>query len=256
AWALCTRQHAVAPRVAVDAHQHTQLTTSRLQHQLAEVAAGIQQIEHVRIGVDAALTHVLAKLEFALLVPLAKLGDRLRHAAGPIEHDQPLHAQSLREYGAQVPRALRQLGGVVGSDQSTHGDASERVHLHKHRVEDIAADVLEVDVDALRRGGPQVGGEIAGPVVNARVQAQLGNDVAALLGPAGDADRPASLDFGDLANDRADRTGGGGHHHGFPRFGLADLKEPEVGGPAGHAEAAQPALQGRLFRVDFDDALS
>src|SRR5262245_45219213 len=39
----------------VSSHALPASTTSRLQHQLAEVAARIQQIEHIRIGVDAAL---------------------------------------------------------------------------------------------------------------------------------------------------------------------------------------------------------
>jgi NADPH-dependent curcumin reductase CurA len=34
------------------------------------------------------------------------------------------------------------------------------------------------------------------------------------VGPAGDADRARPFELGDLADERADRAGGGGHHHG------------------------------------------
>ena len=141
------------------------------------------------------------------------------------------------------PRGTR---GVVGGDQPAHGDAAEQVHLHQHGVEDLAADVLEVDVDALGRGGLELGGEVAGLVVDAGVEAELLRHVAALVGAAGDADGAAALDLGDLADDRADRAGGRRDHHRLAGLGLADLEQAEIGGPAGHAEPADPALQRRL----------
>ena len=183
------------------------------------------------------------------------LADRLRNAVSPVEHDQALHAQPLGQHGAQVLRALRRLGGVVGGDQPAHGDAPEQVHLRQHGVEDFAADVLEIHVDPVRRGGFQIGGQVAGLVVDAGIEAQFLGDVAAFLSAARDADGAASLDLGDLADQRADRTRCRRDHHRLARLGLAHLEQAEVGGPSRHAEPAHPALQRRLAGSTFTTPL-
>src|SRR5581483_4848922 len=136
------------------------------------------------------------------------------------------------------------------------GDAAEYVHLRQHGVEHLAADVLEVDVDALRTGLAKLPGEVAGLVVDAGVEPQLVGDVAALFGSAGDSDRAAALDLGDLSDHRADGSGCRRDDHRLAGLGLADLEQAEVGSQARHAEPADPAREGGEAGVDLDDALA
>jgi len=49
--------------------------------------------------------------------------------------------------------------------------------------------------------------DILGLVVDGRVEAEVLDDPSALVRPARDADRPASLDLGDLPGDAPDGTG-------------------------------------------------
>src|SRR5206468_3032003 len=98
------------------------------------------------------------------------------------------------------------------------------------------ADVLEVDVDAVRGRRVELGAPVIGPVIDAGVVAELLHRVGALLRPAGDADHPACATLpGDLPGDRPDRAAGGGDDDrvALPHRGqiVAD-----VGGDAGMAE--------------------
>ena len=82
-------------------------------------------------------------------------------------------------------------------------------------------------------------GEIGAAVVDAGVEAEFVDDVAAFFGAAGNADDAAALELGDLADHRADRAGGSGDHDGFAGLRLANVEQAHVGGEAGHAEDAQ-----------------
>ena len=107
------------------------------------------------------------------------------------------------------------LGVVVMGDQAAHRHARKRVEQREHRLEHRAADILEIDVDALRAGVLQLGGQIRIAVVETGIEAELLHDVVALVLAAGDADRACALDLGDLAHGRADRTGSAGDDDGL-----------------------------------------
>src|SRR5918999_2597213 len=123
-------------------------TRSHLEHQLAVVAAGIEQIQDLRKRVEPAFAHILAQLEKALAVPSRELADGLGNPVRPVEHNQALDAKALGQHEAKIFRALRRLGGIVSGDQAAERNATKRVHLSQHGVEDFAGDILEVDVDA------------------------------------------------------------------------------------------------------------
>ena len=65
------------------------------------------------------------------------------------------------------------FGVVVMRDQAAHRNARERVEQRKHRLEHRAADILEIDVDAFRAGGLQLGREIGIAVIEAVVEAEF-----------------------------------------------------------------------------------
>ena len=111
--------------------------------------------------------------------------------------DEPPEGQPLDEDAVHQQRhAVRpggQLGGVVVGDEAADRDAGEVVQQRQHRVEHRPADVLKVDVDALRTGGFQALGQVGLAVVEAGVEAEFLLDEAALLLAPGDADDATAL---------------------------------------------------------------
>ena len=62
-------------------------------------------------------------------------------------------------------------------DQSADGHARERIEEREDGIEDSAADVFEVDVDAFRAGGLECRGEITAAVIDAGVETKLFDDI-------------------------------------------------------------------------------
>src|SRR5439155_21055509 len=115
------------------------------------------------------------------------------------------------------------------------GHTHERVEQRTHRFETRAADVFEIDVDALRAGVFQLRRQIPIAMVEAVVEAELVLDVGALVLAAGDADRARALDACDLADGRADRAGSGGDNYSLASLRLADIEQARIRPHAGHA---------------------
>ena len=72
-----------------------------------------------------------------------------------------------------------------------------------------AADILEINIDALRARLVERGAEIGAAMVERGIEAELVLDIAALVGTAGDPDDPRTLALGELPGDGADRARGG-----------------------------------------------
>src|SRR6516164_3224645 len=124
------------------------------------------------------------------------------------------------------------------------------VHLREARLEDVAADIVEINVDAVRRRGLERLEDIAFLVVDRGIEAEFGREPAALFLAAGDTDDAAALDPGDLADDRTHRARGGGNYHGLAGLRLADVEQAEIGGQPGdavHAEQIGHRLDLRQF---------
>ncbi len=68
------------------------------------------------------------------------------------------------------------------------------------RVEDGPADVVEVDVDAVRAGAAERSGDRLRPVVDGRVQPELVREPAAFFVRPGKADDATPEDLSDLAD--------------------------------------------------------
>ena len=81
---------------------------------------------------------------------------------------------------AEVPRAGLRL--VVRGDRAAQRDPAVQAHRPDRRLEVLAADVVEVDVDAVRRGGRQQLGDPPVVVVEGRVEAEVAEQQRHLLG--------------------------------------------------------------------------
>src|SRR5690606_29607859 len=142
------------------------------------------------------------------------------------------------------------LAGIT-RDQAADGYPTEGVHAREDGVEDFAADVLEVAVDAVGRRRLQVVVQAPGLVVDAGVEAILLGHDPAFLRAARDAHHPAALALRELADHRAHRAGSGRDDDGLARLGLDDAVESVPGGDARHAHRAEPGRCRRLRGVDL-----
>ena len=140
-------------------------------------------------------------------------------------------------------------------DRAAAGDAPKVLHGEQASLEDLAAGVVEIDVDAFGKDLLELLAQAAGLVVDGRVEPEFVHQPTPLLGPARDADHPAPLDLGDLADDRAHRSSRRRHHDGFAGLGAATLEQAEVGGEARHAKDAEQ-MGHRLQRRQLGEALA
>src|SRR5438270_13154604 len=156
----------------------------------------------------------------------------------PVEHDHALDAQPIDENRAPVSHAIRLDGVVIGNRAADH-HAAEEIHAREQRVEDLGADIVEIDVHAVRALLLQLLAQRAGLVIDAGIEAELLLHIGAFLAAAGDADGARAPDFRQLPDDAADRARGGGDHHRLAGLRLAELLQPAVGGHAGHAHQSE-----------------
>src|SRR4029079_623017 len=112
--------------------------------------------------------------------------------------DESLHAEALADDAEDVARTGRAFGRGVARDHPAGDDPPEVLHLLERGVEDVAADVVEVHVDAVRAGLAERGADVALLVVDAVVEAELLDDETAFLLAARDADHVAVQDLADL----------------------------------------------------------
>src|SRR5439155_762708 len=134
---------------------------------------------------------------------------------------------------------------VVLGDHAAHHHAGKIVEAREHRLLHRAADVLEIDVDAGRAGAVERGAEAGVAMVEAGIESQLLDDVAALVSPAGNADCTSAGDLRQLADDGADRARGGGDDQrlALGRLGYRRGGDFEI---IGHRRAGRAALQANL----------
>src|SRR6202030_2838626 len=133
---------------------------------------------------------------------------------------------------------------IVLGDQTADRYAPIFIEQWQHRLPDRAANILEINVDAVWAGGRQLGGKIGGTVIDRRVEAQFVSDEGAFLRTAGNADRPGAGELGQLADERPDRSARRRDHHGFTGLRLANGSHAAIGGESRHAEHARPAVTG------------
>jgi len=128
---------------------------------------------------------------------------------------------------------------VVAGDGAAQHDAGPSRDAPQHLVQDRAAHVVEVDVDAIGTQRGEAPAYVFGLVVDGRVEAGFGGEPAAFLRAAGDADHAAALEAGDLTGHRAGGARGSRNDHCLTRPGLPHVEHAEVGGEAGDPEHAE-----------------
>src|SRR6266568_7134197 len=120
---------------------------------LAEILALQQPEERLRRVLES-LDHVFLVLDLALLQPRGDVASERLGLIREIRDDEAADGEALGQHLAeQLRRAVGaswQLVHVVLRDQPAHRDAGEIVEQGRNRIPDRAADVLEIDIDALR----------------------------------------------------------------------------------------------------------
>ncbi|MNM51399.1 hypothetical protein D3C81_624570 [compost metagenome] len=144
---------------------------------------------------------------------------------------------------------------VVLADGAADHHPCLEIQAAEHGIKNVAADIVEVDVDTFRAFTLEAFEDILGLVVNDAVEAQFVFQVLTFLFAPGDPHHPATFELGNLSGNAAHGTGGSGEHHGFTFLGSADVEQGEVGGHAGHAQGGQVARQRCQFRIDLVEAL-
>src|SRR5215470_14721512 len=92
-------------------------------------------------------------------------------------------------------------------------------------------------------------------MVDASVEAEFALHITAFVGTPGNADRACTGAFGELANDRADRTRGSRDDDGLAALRPANIAEPDIGGEPAHAEHAERRRQRRLVWLELDETV-
>ena len=177
-------------------------------------------------------------------------------ALSVVEHHDAFHACTVHQQAEVIFGALHWRGVVVLADGAADHNAGAPVDTGEHRVEDVAADVVKINVYATGAVGLEALAHRAGAglVVDAGIKAEFFHHPVALGLAAGDAHHTAAPDLGHLAHRLANRPGRAGYHQGFASFGLADIHQAEIAGHARHAQHIEPLAQGAQTEVDFDQA--
>jgi len=206
---------------------------------------------------------VLAELQLPLVVPLGELGRRLVVVVPVVERVEAFHARPLAHEVADVVERTRGRVDVVGRDVAAQHHARVHRDAAQHGVEQPATDVVEEDVDTVRRELTEPGRDVFGLVVDARVEAELIDHPCALGRRARDAEHTRALHLGDLARDRAHPARGGRDEERLARLGARDLEHADVRSDADVAEHAEHVGEHDAFgqhrdrweRVRLDDAV-
>ena len=75
----------------------------------------------------------------------------------------------------------RQFRGVVLGDKPADRNARKVIQQRQHRIENRAADILEIDIDAIRTGCFQIFAQLGLAMIEARVESELVPNEAAAL---------------------------------------------------------------------------
>ena len=171
-----------------------------------------------------------------------------------VDDDEAAQGEPFPDGQRHVARRRGRLGGVVLRDGAAHRHPAALAQTRDRRLQVVAADVVEVDVDPLRSGLLQRRQQRPGLVVDRSVESRVVQEPAHLLRTArAPDDQRRALEPGQLSRQRTDRPSRCGHEHPVPGTELSDAQQPRVGGEAGHTEDPQVRLGRRRLGVDDAD---
>ncbi len=195
-------------------------------------------------------TMVSAWMSWPPAEPAADIGDHGGHPVPVVDDDEPAQREALADGQAEIAGARGRLGGVVVGDRAAHGDPAVVIEHHQGRVQVIGADVVEVDVDAVRCRLPQLVHDGAVPVVERGVEPDLAEPADLVVAPGAADHPPGALEPGDLAGHAAHRARRAGHEHHLAGLERGDVEQAHVGGQRSHAENAQVDRRGQALLGD------
>ena len=117
--------------------------------QLAVMVAGEQAVQRIHSPLQPVID-VDLPLDLAAVQPGSHLGDHLAGAVGVVQHQEALDVEAMGDDPAEV-RRRRHTGGVIGRDQAADSHPAVGLQTVEDRDHDVAADILEIDVDPLGR---------------------------------------------------------------------------------------------------------
>ncbi len=149
----------------------------------------------------------------------------------------------------QIGAGLRTIC-IVSADHAADRDAAEGTQGTHGRIEMGAADIVEIDIDAIRRsagkGGRQIGRRL---VIDHRIDADFAQE-SAFGGTTGGADNARAHDAAQLTGNRPDRARRRRDEQGFTRFQLRDAGEPGIGAEPGHTGDAEKGFRRQAARIE------
>src|SRR3954465_5843322 len=126
-------------------------TSSEPDHPLAAVVARQQSDQRLRRVLEA-VDDVLLHLQLPGCDPCLEVGERALAFLHVVHHDEAWHDEPFHhDQAGHAARAVCRGRAVILRDRAAAGDAAVIVHLRQTGLENVAADIVEIDVDALRR---------------------------------------------------------------------------------------------------------
>ena len=150
--------------------------------------------------------HGLAPAQSAAAHQGAELALHLVEKVAVARAPEAANLEVLGNEEEEVARARRRLGRVVLRDRTADRDPPAPPQRADRRLEVVAADVVEIDVDPIRRGFPQKLGDRPIVVVERRVETELPEQVRDLLRRARAPDDPMTAELRELGDDAPDRA--------------------------------------------------
>jgi hypothetical protein len=215
---------------------------------LPHVLSREQREKRLRRALDA-VDDRLAIADRPVRNPRRDLREERAQAIEVVEHDEALHPQPLRDDHEHVPRPRHRLRRVVARDRAARHDPPVPLERSDRRLERLAADVVEVHVDAVGREVAQRRARRRLVVVEARVEAEL-LEPGELLGAPGAADHPRPAQPRELSGEAADGPRRARDEDRVAVLHLRDVGDADEGGETWHAEHAERGRERRDGRVD------
>ncbi|KAI6752407.1 hypothetical protein HG530_013776 [Fusarium avenaceum] len=210
-----------------------------LGQELALVTTAEEPHPHLRLLLNGSLNYRLGSLQLDAAVgsganKLAQDGGDLVHV---VEHDEAADVDAARDKLEPVLES-HGLVRVVTADGTADSDVAVLLDAGKHGVEDLAADVVEVDIDFVGGDGLEVLEEGRALVVDALVGTDALHPLTLLVG-AGNTNDTLSLEDlgGDLNSHGASGAGSGRNNNGVLGLSLAGIEvcNGEVVGQGGQS---------------------